>query len=67
MNPYDKYSSDNEIPRLTDDLIRGRLKKSFLDSFAFFLFMLGGMLVAAALFTAAPISIKNHTINFNCN
>ena len=36
MNPYDKYSSDNEIPRLTDDMIRGRLKKSFLDSFAFF-------------------------------
>ena len=62
MNPYDKYSSESELPRLTDDLIRGRLKKSFLDSFAFFLFMLGGMLVAAAVFTAAPISIKNHTV-----
>ncbi len=60
MNPYDKYSSESELPRLTDDLIRGRLKRSFLDSLAFFLFMLGGILLFAGLFTGGLIAMRNH-------
>ena len=60
MNPYDKYSSESELPRLTDDLIRGRLKKSFLASFLFFLFALGGILLAGGLFTGGLVAMRSH-------
>jgi hypothetical protein len=60
MNPYDKYNAEAQLPRLTDDLIRGRLKKSFHASFLFFLFMLGSILLAAGLFTGGLIAMGSH-------
>lgn len=60
MNPYDKYSAEDQRPKLTDDLIRGRLKRSFLASFLFFLFILAAILLAAGVFTGGLIAMRTH-------
>ena len=62
MNPYDKYSSDNEIPRLTDDIIKKKLRSILRTSMSTFLMVTFSALVTGALLTGTAMWLKNGTV-----
>ena len=61
MNPYDKYSSDNEIPRLTDEIIRKKIKENLRESLTTMIVMIVCALLAAGIMTGLAVFLKNHT------
>lgn len=62
MNPYDKYSSDNEIPRLTDDLIRKKLKEVAHISLSTLIMMALAIPLAVWVMTGAMLHLKSATL-----
>lgn len=65
MNPYDKYSSDNEIPRLTDEVIRKKVNESLRLGLTTMIMMLVCALLAVSLLTGLGFYLKNHTLAGN--
>ncbi len=65
MNPYDKYSSDNEIPRLTDDIIQKKIKENLRLSLSTAIMMLVCALLAVLVLTGLGFYLKNHTLAGN--
>ena len=51
MNPYDKYSSDNQVPRLTDEVIQKKIKETVRISMSSAVMITGPALLLAGLFT----------------
>ena len=62
MNPYDKYSSDNEIPRLTDEVIRKKINESLRLGLTTMIMMLVSALLAVCVLTGLGFYLKNHTL-----
>ena len=65
MNPYDKYSSDNEIPRLTDEVIHKKIHEIRRLSLTSMIMMLVISLFTAWVFTGLGFYLKNHTLAGN--
>ncbi len=65
MNPYDKYSSDNEIPRLTDEVIRKKVNEILRLCLTTMIMMLVCALLAVSLLTGLGFYLKNHTLAGN--
>ena len=65
MNPYDKYTSDNEIPRLTDDIIQKKVKENLRVSLTTMIMMLVCSLLAVWVLTGLGFYLKNHTLAGN--
>ncbi len=65
MNPYDKYSSDNEIPSLTDEVIRKKVNESLRKSLTTMIMMPVCTLLAVSLLTGLGFYLKNHTLAGN--
>ena len=65
MNPYDKYSSDNEIPRLTDEVIRKKVNESLRLGLTTMIMMLVCSLLAVWVLTGLGFYLKNHTLAGN--
>lgn len=65
MNPYDKYSSDNELPRLTDDMIKKKVKENLRVSLSTAIMMLVCTLLAVWVLTGLGFYLKNHTLAGN--
>ena len=65
MNPYDKYSSDNEIPRLTDEVIRKKVNESLRLGLTTMIMMLVCSLLAVWFLTGLGFYLKNHTLAGN--
>ena len=55
MNPFDKYNSESELPRLTDDIIKKKLKSMLRMSMGTFLMVLFSALVTGALLTGTAM------------
>ena len=51
MNPYDKYSSDNRIPRLTDEVIRKKVNENLRLGLTTMIMMLVCALLAVLVLT----------------
>ena len=62
MNPYDKYSSDNELPWLTDDIIKKKLTRILHISMSTFVMVAVSALVTGWLFTGLAMWLKNDTV-----
>lgn len=62
MNPFDKYNSESELPRLTDDIIKKKLKSMLRMSMGTFLMVLFSALVTGALLTGTAMWLKNGTV-----
>ncbi len=62
MNPYDKYSSESELPRLTDEVIKKKLKSILRISMSTFLMVLFSALVTGSLLTGSAMWLKNGTV-----
>ena len=65
MNPYDKYTSDNEIPRLTDEVIRKKVNESLRLGLTTMIMMLVCSLLAVWVLTGLGFYLKNHTLAGN--
>jgi hypothetical protein len=65
MNPYDKYTSDNEIPRLTDEVIRKKVNESLRLGLTTMIMMLVCALLAVWVLTGLGFYLKNHTLAGN--
>ena len=65
MNPYDKYSSDKEIPRLTDEVIRKKVNESLRLGLTTMIMMLVCSLLAVWVLTGLGFYLKNHTLAGN--
>ena len=65
MNPYDKYTSDNEIPRLTDEVIRKKINESLRLGLTTMIMMLVSTLLAVWVMTGLGFYLKNHTLAGN--
>lgn len=65
MNPYDKYSSDNQIPRLTDEVIRKRINENLRLSMTTMIMMLVCALLAVWVLTGLGFYLKDHTLAGN--
>ena len=65
MNPYDKYSSDNEIPRLTDEVIRKKIKENIRLSLGAAIMMLVCASLACGVLTGLGFFLKDHTLAGN--
>lgn len=65
MNPYDKYSSDNEVPRLTDEVIKKKIKSVLWESLSTTIFLTVCVLLAVGVLTGLAFYLKNHTLAGN--
>ena len=65
MNPYDKYSSDNQIPRLTDEVIRKRINENLRLCMTTMIMMLVCALLAVWVLTGMGFYLKDHTLAGN--
>ena len=65
MNPYDKYSSDNEIPRLTDEVIQKKVKDTVKTGLSAAIMVLVCALLAVWVLTGLGFYLKDHTLAGN--
>ena len=65
MNTYDKYSSENELPRLTDEVIRKKVNESLRLGLTTMIMMLVCSLLAVWVLTGLGFYLKNHTLAGN--
>ena len=65
MNPYDKYTADNEIPSLTDEVIRKKINESLRLGLTTMIMMLVCVLLAVWVLTGLGFYLKNHTLAGN--
>lgn len=66
MNPYDKYNTDHELPRLTDEIIQKKIKENLRLSLTTMLMMLVCVLLGCGVLTGLGFYLKNHTLAGNC-
>ena len=65
MNPYDKYSSDNQVPVLTDEVIQKRIKEILRGSLTTVITSLICALLAVGVLTGLGFYLKDHTLAGN--